>query len=182
MLTRPTGLEGLVVLQPEVFEDERGSLVVSWSRSKFEEATGVSADFAQDNHSGSSENVLRGLHYQLPPRAQGKLVRVTSGAVFDVAVDLRRSSPTFGDWFGLELSADNRTQLWIPPGFAHGFLTLSSWCEVQYKLTAEYAPEYERVLRWDDPEVGIEWPLAAPPSMSERDAAAPKLAEVEAFS
>lgn len=181
MFTHPIGLDGLVVLQSEVFEDERGFLVVPWSRSQFDQAVGPATDFVQDNHSGSSANVLRGLHYQLPPKAQGKLVRVTRGAVYDVAVDLRRNSKTFGGWFGVELSEDNRTQLWIPPGFAHGFLTLSSWSEVQYKLTAYYAPENERVLRWDDPDVGIEWPIRGKPSMSERDASAPKLAELETF-
>ncbi len=170
------------ILEPHVFSDERGFFFESFNQRTFEEATGVSLPFIQDNHSRSVKGVLRGLHYQLPPAAQGKLVRVTRGTVFDVAVDIRRSSPTFGDWVGYELSEDNFLQLWIPPGFAHGFLALTDVADLQYKATAYYAPDLDRAIRWDDPRIGIDWPLEGiRPIVSTRDGSAPSLAEAEVF-
>jgi len=176
-----TSLEGVFILEPAVFHDERGFFLESWNRRAFVESTGVDADFVQDNHSGSKLGVLRGLHYQLPPNPQGKLVRAAVGSVFDVAVDIRRSSPTFGEWFGIELSTLNQRQLWIPIGFAHGFVTTSEWAEVHYKVTDYYSRSSERVLRWDDPDVGIEWPLSGAPLISEKDAGATGLREAEVF-
>lgn len=148
------------LIKPKVFGDDRGFFYESFNAKAFQEATGVSPDFVQDNHSKSARGVLRGLHYQLPPHAQGKLVRVTQGAVFDVAVDIRRSSSTFGQWVGEVLSAENHTQLWIPPGFAHGFLTLSETAEFLYKTTDFYAPQSEGAIVWNDPDLGIDWPLS----------------------
>ena len=159
----------LLVLTPRVFGDERGFFFESFNARSFEEATGLHIDFVQDNHSLSQKGVLRGLHYQLPPQAQGKLVRVIRGAVFDVAVDIRASSPTFGRWDGLELSAENKKQLWIPPGFAHGFLTLSEEAEVLYKAGGFYAPDLEGHIVWNDPDLGIDWPLEGQPILSEKD-------------
>jgi dTDP-4-dehydrorhamnose 3,5-epimerase len=176
-----TALDGVVMFEPTAHEDDRGYFFESWSREGFREVTGIDADFVLDGHSGSKRDVVRGLHYQLPPDAHGKLVRVTSGAVFDVAVDLRRSSPSFRDWFSTELTAENRRQVWIPPGFAHGFLTTSDWAEVQYKVTGYHSRPCERVLRWDDPEVGIGWPLDVAPLLSDRDGAAPALRDVDVF-
>jgi len=174
-------LAGVLLLEPDSFADDRGLFFESWNARDFAEHTHQGVTFVQDNHSGSMGNVLRGLHYQLPPHPQGKLVRAVVGAVFDVAVDIRRSSPTFGRWFGLELSADNRRQLWIPPGFAHGFLTLSEWAEVLYKTTDYYAPELDRSIRWDDPEIEIEWPIQGEPILSDKDAGAPYLRDAEVF-
>jgi dTDP-4-dehydrorhamnose 3,5-epimerase len=147
------------LIQPKVFGDDRGFFYESFSARAFQEATGHSPTFVQDNHSKSARGVLRGLHYQLPPHAQGKLVRVTQGAVFDVAVDIRKSSPTFGQWVGEVLSADNHLQMWIPPGFAHGFLTLSESAEFFYKTTDFYEPSAEAAIAWNDPDLNVQWPL-----------------------
>jgi dTDP-4-dehydrorhamnose 3,5-epimerase len=178
----PTALSGLLLIEPRSFPDDRGFFVESWNARLFTEATGVEAGFVQDNHSGSKGGVLRGLHYQLPPQPQGKLVRVVTGSVFDVAVDIRRSSPTFGRWFGAELTADNRRQLWVPPGFAHGFLATSDWAELLYKTTDYYSPELDRSIRWDDPDIGIDWPIEGQPILSEKDASAPLLRDAQVFS
>ncbi|HET8744032.1 MAG TPA: dTDP-4-dehydrorhamnose 3,5-epimerase [Ramlibacter sp.] len=167
MKVTPTSIPEVLVLEPKVFGDARGFFMESFNRRVFREATGIDAEFVQDNHSRSAKGVLRGLHYQLG-NPQGKLVWVVRGAVFDVAVDLRRSSPTFGQWVGAELSEENRQQLWIPPGFAHGFQALSDFADVQYKVTDYYAPAEERCLAWDSPELGIVWPVQ-PPLLSEKD-------------
>jgi dTDP-4-dehydrorhamnose 3,5-epimerase len=171
---QPTSLPGVLLLQPEVFGDARGFFLESFNRRAFEEATGVDLPFVQDNHSRSARGVLRGLHHQVG-RAQGKLVRVAQGRVFDVVVDLRRSSPTFGQWAGFELGAEDHRQLWIPPGLAHGFMVLSDTADLLYKATEYYAPELERAIAWDDPRLAIAWPLAPGqrPLLSPRDAAAP---------
>ena len=175
----PTALAGAVILEPRVFGDERGFFLESWNQRTFQEAVGAFT-FVQDNHSRSARGVLRGLHYQLT-RPQGKLVRVVSGRVFDVAVDLRRSSPTLGQWAGVELSAENKRQFWVPPGFAHGFLVLSDSADFLYKTTDFYVPEDERVLAWDDPHVRIQWPLeelgGIPPILSAKDAKAARWAD-----
>jgi dTDP-4-dehydrorhamnose 3,5-epimerase len=173
----PTPIEGVLVLEPKVFGDARGFFFESFNARDFEQATGVQCTFVQDNHSKSAKGVLRGMHYQVQ-QAQGKLVRVTQGAVFDVAVDIRPGSKTYGQWFGLELSADNKKQLWIPAGLAHGFLVTSDSAEFLYKTTDYYAPEHERSLLWNDPDVGIDWPLHlldAPPLLAAKDANAPTL-------
>lgn len=164
-----TGIPGVIVIEPKLFGDERGFFMETWHRQTFRD-NGIDIDFVQDNHSRSVRNTLRGLHYQLP-QPQGKLVRVTDGEVYDVAVDLRRSSGSFGSAFGLTLSADNRKMLWVPPGFAHGFLVTSDYAEVVYKCTDYYAPEHEHTLRWDDPALGISWPLPAgtKPLLSAKD-------------
>ena len=159
----------VVLFEPKVFGDERGFFFESYNHARFEEAVGRQVSFVQDNHSRSTQNVLRGLHYQLPPRAQGKLVRVVRGEVFDVAVDIRKGSPTFGKWVGEYLTAANKKQLWIPEGFAHGFVTLSETAEFLYKTTDYYAPELERCIRWDDPAIGIDWPFEAEPAISAKD-------------
>jgi len=164
-----TAIPDLLILEPRVFGDDRGFFFESFNRDTFRKATGIDAEFVQDNHSRSEKNVLRGLHYQVPPRAQGKLVRVVYGAVFDVAVDIRRGSPTFGRWVGETLSAENKKQLWVPPGFAHGFLTLTDAAEFLYKTTDYYAPEHERCIAWNDPKIGIKWPLTAEPVLSTKD-------------
>lgn len=172
MKVTPTKLAGVLIIEPRVFGDERGFFFESFNQRAFDEAVGAHVDFVQDNHSKSSRNVLRGLHYQLPPKAQGKLVRVVQGEVFDVAVDLRKDSATFGQWVGEILSAENKKQLWIPAGFAHGFLTLSDTAEFLYKTTDYYSPEHERCIRWDDAELAIQWPLIdAPPVLSGKDVA-----------
>ena len=176
----PTPLAGLVLLEPRVFGDDRGFFYESFNARTFAELTGVQAAFVQDNHSRSAKNVLRGLHYQIQ-QSQGKLVRVSSGAVFDVAVDLRKSSATFGQWYGVELSADNKRQLWIPPGFAHGFMVTSEHAEFLYKTTDYWAPEHERAVLWNDPAIGIEWPLDGAPLLSAKDQAAALLADAEVF-
>lgn len=149
----------VILLEPRVFNDERGFFFESFNKARFSELTGIDIDFVQDNHSYSTQGVLRGLHYQMEPKAQGKLVRIVSGEVFDVAVDIRKDSPTFGKWVGEILSAENKKQLWIPAGFAHGFLTLSKYAEMLYKTTDYYAPECERSIIWNDPDIGIDWPL-----------------------
>lgn len=171
MKVTATEIPGVLVLEPRVFADGRGDFFESFNAAAFAEAVGRQVAFVQDNQSTSRRHVLRGLHYQ-QPRPQGKLVRVVAGAVFDVAADIRPDSPTFGRWVGVELSADNRRQLWVPEGLAHGFLVLSDAAEVLYKTTTFYAPDCERCLRWDDPTLAIDWPLAAPPTLSPRDAAA----------
>ncbi len=174
-----TALPGVKLIEPRVFEDARGFLLESWNRQTFA-ALGLAADFVQDNHSRSSRGVLRGLHYQVR-EPQGKLVRVVNGAVFDVVVDLRRSSPAFGQWTGTELSAENRRMLWIPPGCAHGFLVLSETADVLYKATAHYAPQWDRGIRWDDPAIGVRWPLSGPPVLSDKDRAWPALRDAEVY-
>ena len=182
MKVTPTSLPEVLLIEPKVFGDARGFVMESFNQQAFDAAVGHAVAFVQDNHSRSARGVLRGLHYQLPPHAQGKLVRVTSGCVFDVAVDMRRSSPRFGRWAGGELSADNHHQLWIPPGFAHGFLVLSDTADFLYKTTDYYAPQAEGSVRWDDPALGIVWPDASvAPVLSGKDAAAPLLAAALAF-
>ncbi len=171
----------VVLFTPKVFGDERGFFFESFNARVFTEATGLSPDFVQDNHSRSARGVLRGLHYQLPPHAQGKLVRVTHGEVFDVAVDIRRNSPTFGQWVGAHLSAENKCQLWIPPGFAHGFVTLSATAEFLYKTTDYYAPQAERCIAWNDSSLGIEWPYTDTPQLSDKDAQGVLLESAELF-
>ncbi len=175
-----TNIDGLLVVEPNVFGDDRGFFFESFNARRFAELTGVEAEFVQDNHSRSAKNVLRGLHYQIE-QAQGKLVRVTAGSVFDVAVDLRKSSPTFGKWFGIELSAENKRQLWIPPGFAHGFLVTSDAAEFLYKTTDYYAPQHERAILWNDPAIGIEWPLQGEPLLSGKDQKGALLADADVF-
>lgn len=175
----PTKLPGVLVLEPKVFGDSRGFFFESFNRRVFAEVTGMELDFVQDNHSRSTKGVLRGLHYQIK-QSQGKLVRVVRGAVFDVAVDLRRSSPTFGQWTGAELSEDNQRQLWIPPGFAHGFAVISESADFLYKTTDYYAPEHERCVMWNDPDIGIDWPVRDP-VLSAKDRAGCALAEAEVF-
>ena len=176
-----TAIPGLLILEPKAFGDARGFFMESYNAKAFAEATGLTPNFVQDNHSRSGKGVLRGLHYQIE-QAQGKLVRVTRGSVFDVAVDLRKSSPTFGKWVGVELSEENNRQLWIPPGFAHGFLVTSDSADFLYKTTDYYAPQFERSLAWNDPTVGVEWPLAgAAPLLSAKDIAGKPLAECETF-
>jgi dTDP-4-dehydrorhamnose 3,5-epimerase len=164
-----TAIPDLLIIEPKVFGDERGFFFESFNQKSFQSATGLDVEFVQDNHSKSARNVLRGLHYQTAPHAQGKLVRVVQGEVFDVAVDIRQGSKTFGQWLGLTLSAENKKQLWIPPGFAHGFLTLSETAEFLYKTTDYYSPVHERCIAWNDPEIGIEWPLNAAPVLSGKD-------------
>ena len=170
-----TGIPGVLVLEPSVFGDERGFFYESFNQRLFNEATGLNAHFVQDNHSRSGKGVLRGLHHQVAPHSQGKLVRVTRGSVFDVAVDIRSDSPTYGQWIGVELSEDNRRQLWIPPGLAHGFLVTSDSADFLYKTTDYYTPAAECSIRWDDPALNIAWPLEGPPTLSAKDQAAPGL-------
>ena len=178
-----TAIPDLLILEPKVFGDARGFFMESYNAKAFHDATGLAPNFVQDNHSRSGKGVLRGLHYQIE-QAQGKLVRVTRGSVFDVAVDLRKASPTFGQWAGVELSEENNRQLWIPPGFAHGFLVTSDSADFLYKTTDYYAPQFERSLLWNDPTVGVAWPLhllAGEPLLSAKDVAGKVLAECETF-
>jgi dTDP-4-dehydrorhamnose 3,5-epimerase len=175
-----TDIPEVIILEPKVFGDQRGFFYESFNARSFAEATGLQREFVQDNHSRSQRGVLRGLHYQVQ-QAQGKLVRVTAGEVYDVAVDLRRSSPTFGRWVGTHLSAENSRQLWVPEGFAHGFVVLSEFAEFLYKTTDYYAPEYERCIRWDDPELAIAWPLAEAPQLSTKDQAGLSFSEAQVF-
>ncbi len=175
MKITPTRLPEVLLIEPKVFGDERGFFYESFSQRSFDEAVGSPVTFVQDNHSKSQKGVLRGLHYQMPPHAQGKLVRVVEGEVFDVAVDIRRSSPRFGQWVGVHLSAENKHQLWIPEGFAHGFYTVSETAQFLYKTTNYYAPQSERCIVWNDSQIGIEWPLEALPSLSIKDSDAPTL-------
>ena len=174
-----TSLPGVLLIEPKVFGDARGFFLESWNRQTFA-GLGLDLDFVQDNHSRSAKGVLRGLHYQLN-EPQGKLVRVVSGAVFDVAVDVRKSSPHFGQWVGYELSADNHRMLWIPPGFAHGFLVLSEVADFLYKTTAYYAPQWDRGIRWDDPQIGVQWPLEGAPTLSAKDQVQPLLKNAEVY-
>lgn len=181
--TAPDGAlesEALLV-RPKVFEDARGHFFESWNFQAFNDTVGQTVEFVQDNHSTSVKGALRGLHYHLEPRAQGKLVRVTRGSVFDVVVDVRRSSPTFGKWFSVDLSEENFKQLWIPPGFAQGSLAMTDSADLLYKVTAYYSPHHERSIRWNDPDIGIEWPLDGEPILSEKDANAPWLKDAEVF-
>jgi dTDP-4-dehydrorhamnose 3,5-epimerase len=176
----PTKLDGVFILEPKVFGDTRGFFMESYNAKNTREALGITEDFVQDNHSRSTKDVLRGLHYQMV-RPQGKLVRVVKGRVFDVAVDMRKSSPTFGQWAGCELTEDNHRQFWIPAGFAHGFVVLSDSADFLYKTTDYYAPEHERCLIWNDPTVGIEWPIDYEPSLSAKDLKGAALADADTF-
>ena len=176
----PTSLPEVLLLKPKVFGDPRGFFFESFNAREFEAATGLERTFVQDNHSSSSKGVLRGLHYQIE-HPQGKLVRVARGEVFDVAVDLRRSSPNFGKWFGVVLSSENKLQLWIPEGFAHGFLVLSESAEFLYKTTDYWYPEHERSLVWNDQTTSIEWPLNAPPIVAKKDEAGKRIGEADVF-
>ena len=176
-----TILPSTAVLEPQVFGDERGFFFESFNARRFEQLTGSRASFVQDNHSRSEKHVLRGLHYQIR-QPQGKLVRVIAGEVFDVAVDIRRSSPTFGRWSGVCLSAENKRHLWVPPGYAHGFLVLSESAEFLYKTTDYWAPEHERCIRWDDPQLAIAWPLQGFPRLSAKDAKGAPFETAEVFS
>jgi dTDP-4-dehydrorhamnose 3,5-epimerase len=175
-----TSLPGVLVLEPKVFGDARGFFFESFNARRFAELSGVTSVFVQDNHSRSAHGVLRGLHYQIR-QPQGKLVRVTAGEVFDVAVDIRASSKTFGQWFGANLSAENKRQMWIPEGFAHGFVVLSESAEFLYKTTDYWAPEHERCIRWDDPKIGIAWPIEGLPQLSDKDVEGTLLAAAEVF-
>ncbi len=180
MKVTPTSISDVLIIEPRVFGDARGFFYESFNQQAFDQATGTSPQFVQDNHSRSARGVLRGLHYQLAPKSQGKLVRVVRGAVFDVAVDIRQSSPTFGRWVGVELSEDNHRQLWIPPGFAHGFLVLSESADFLYKTTDYYSPEHERCIAWDDPAIGVEWPeVGLAPQLSAKDQQGKALAQAE---
>ncbi len=176
----PTKINDVLIIEPRVFEDKRGFFYESFNEKAFREKTGVDATFVQDNHSRSAQNVLRGLHYQIQ-QPQGKLVRVVAGAIFDVVVDLRKSSPTYGQWVGGLLSAENKQQMWVPIGFAHGFCVLSETAEVLYKTTDYYAPQHERCVIWNDPDLAIAWPLEAAPTVSAKDQAGTPFKEAEVF-
>ncbi|WP_426074151.1 dTDP-4-dehydrorhamnose 3,5-epimerase [Janthinobacterium sp. DSP2-3-3] len=180
MQIQTTSIPDILILEPTVFGDDRGFFYESFNQKRFAELTGVTRDFVQDNHSKSAKGVLRGLHYQIQ-QPQGKLVRVTAGEVFDVAVDLRKSSPTFGRWVGVTLSAANKRQLWIPEGFAHGFVVTSDSAEFLYKTTDYWAPEFERSLLWNDPAIGIDWPLDGEPLLSGKDKVGTSLANADVF-
>lgn len=180
MKVTPTSIPEVIILEPKVFGDERGFFYESFNAKAFQQATGLQREFLQDNHSKSTRNVLRGMHYQIQ-QPQGKLVRVVQGTVFDVAVDIRRSSPTFGQHVGVELSAENKRLLWVPEGFAHGFVVLSDTAEFLYKTTDYWAPEFERSIAWNDPAIGIQWPIQGEPSLSAKDKQAKVLAEAEHF-
>jgi len=175
-----TAIPDVMILEPKVFGDDRGFFFESFNQQTFENLTGVKAYFVQDNHSKSAANVLRGLHYQIQ-QPQGKLVRVVAGEVFDVAVDLRRQSATFGKWVGVLLSAENKRQMWVPPGFAHGFLVLKDGTEFLYKTTDYYAPQHERCVRWDDPVIGIQWPVVGAPILSAKDQLGLDLSTADVF-
>jgi|SRR5882672_186016 len=179
MKVTPTRFAEVLLVQPRVLSDSRGFLFESWNEREFERA-GIRTSFVQDNHTRSAKGVLRGLHYQVR-QPQGKLVRVIAGEIFDVAVDIRRGSPTFGKWEAVRLIAESKSMLWIPVGFAHGFCVLSDFAEVLYKATDFYAPEHERCIRWNDPEIGIDWPLSGMPLLSPKDAAGTKLRDAEVF-
>ena len=180
MNVNKTAIPDVLIFEPRVFGDDRGFFFESFNQRNFEEAVGKKVSFVQDNHSRSVKNVLRGLHYQIQ-QPQGKLVRVVQGEVFDVAVDIRKNSPTFGQWVGEVLSADNKKQLWVPEGFAHGFLTLSDTAEFLYKTTDYYAPAFERCIRWDDPAIGITWSLDTPPLVSAKDQVGKEISQAELF-
>jgi len=176
----PTEIPDVLIIEPQVYGDDRGFFLESFNQKDFREKTGVNTTFVQDNHSMSLKNVLRGLHYQIP-NPQGKLVRVVSGSVFDVAVDARQSSPTFGQWVGCILSAENKRIFWVPEGFAHGFLVLSDRAEFLYKTTNYYYPKYEKTILWNDADLGIDWPLETPPILSPKDQAGQPFKSVEVF-
>ncbi|HEY0065127.1 MAG TPA: dTDP-4-dehydrorhamnose 3,5-epimerase [Telluria sp.] len=180
MKVTPTALPEVLIIEPQVFGDDRGFFFESFNARRFEQLTGLALHFVQENHSRSARNVLRGLHYQVR-HPQGKLVRVVAGAIFDVVVDMRRSSPFFGRWIGLVLSAENRRQLWVPPGFAHGFVVTSESAECLYSTTDYWSPEDERVIRWNDPALAIEWPIQGAPMLSGKDSQGLLLADAEAF-
>lgn len=180
MNVRKTSIPELLIIQPRVFGDERGFFFESFNLRSWREQTGLTTRFVQENHSGSARNVLRGLHYQIK-QPQGKLVRVVKGEVFDVAVDIRQSSPTFGQWVGTILSAENRLQFWVPEGFAHGFLVLSEMAEFLYLTTDYYAPEHERAIIWNDPQIGVDWPIGGEPQLSAKDRQAVRLKDAELF-
>lgn len=175
-----TSIPDVLIIEPQVFGDERGFFFESFNERHFAELTGVHASFVQDNHSRSTKNVLRGLHYQIQ-QPQGKLVRVVVGEVFDVAVDIRHNSPTFGKWVGITLSAENKRQLWIPEGFAHGFVVTGDSADVLYKTTDYWAPEHERCIIWNDPAIGIQWPIESEPTLSDKDVAGKLLSEANVF-
>ena len=175
-----TGVPDVLILEPKVFGDERGFFLESYNKRVLRDVTGIAQDFVQDNHSRSARSVLRGLHYQIT-QPQGKLLRVVQGAVFDVAVDIRRSSPTFGKWVGFELSAENKRVAWVPEGFAHGFLVLSESADVLYKATAYFAPDSERTIAWNDPDLGIAWPLPGAPILSDKDRRGVAFASAETY-
>jgi len=179
MKVQPTQIAGVLIVEPDVFGDDRGFFLESYNEREMRKI-GIDAHFVQDNHSRSQRNVLRGLHYQIH-QPQGKLVRVVCGTVFDVAVDLRRGSPSFGKWVGAELSAENKRLFWLPPGMAHGFFVLSDFADFLYKATDYYAPQFERTILWNDPDLGIAWPLAGEPVLSARDAAGLPFREAEVF-
>jgi dTDP-4-dehydrorhamnose 3,5-epimerase len=182
MKVTPTAIEGVLILEPKIFGDARGFFVESFNQQVFNDAVGDNIVFVQDNHSRSSQGVLRGLHFQVPPHAQGKLVRVTQGSVFDVAVDIRPGSASFGKWVGVELTGDNHRQLWLPPGMAHGFLVTSPSADFLYKTTNFYAPQSEGCLLWSDPAVGIAWPdVGVPIQLAAKDVAAPSMAHARVF-
>jgi dTDP-4-dehydrorhamnose 3,5-epimerase len=182
MRVTPTSLPEVLLLEPKVLGDERGFFMESWNAKTFQEATELDVEFVQDNHSRSQRNVLRGLHYQLV-KPQGKLVRVVNGAVFDVAVDLRKSSPNFGKWVGVELTGENKRQLWVPPGFGHGFVVISESADLLYKTTEYWHSAYDRSLRWNDPSLAVQWPLVGTaPQLAAKDAAAPMLQDAEVYS
>ena len=180
MRATPTAIADVLVIEPRVFTDERGFFFESFNERAFTQATGISATFVQDNHSRSVKNTVRGLHYQIQ-QPQGKLMRVVVGQIFDVVVDLRRGSPTFGKWVGEQLSADNKKMIWVPTGFAHGFAVLSDYADFLYKTTDYWAPQHERTLLWNDPALGIAWPLAGEPILAAKDRAGKRLADVEVF-
>jgi dTDP-4-dehydrorhamnose 3,5-epimerase len=180
MQVQATSIPGVLILEPKVFGDDRGFFYESFNERRFTELSGVSSSFVQDNHSKSARNVLRGLHYQIQ-QPQGKLVRVVAGEVFDVAVDIRKSSATFGQWVGVVLSAENKRQLWVPPGFAHGFVVTSESAEFLYKTTDYWAPEHERSILWNDPAIGIKWPMQGAPLLSGKDQIGKLLADAEVF-
>lgn len=180
MRVTPTAIPDVLILEPKVFGDSRGFFYESYNQKDFQNATGLDVQFVQDNHSRSGRNVLRGLHYQIQ-QPQGKLVRVVQGAVFDVAIDLRKSSATFGKWVGAKLSEENARQMWVPPGFAHGFLVLSEIADFLYKTTDYYSPEYERSILWNDLDLAIDWPLNSGPILSAKDIAANKFQNAETF-
>ena len=180
MRATPTNIPEVLVIEPKVFGDARGFLFESFNQKAFNDATGLDVNFVQDNHSRSVKGVLRGLHYQLQ-QPQGKLVRVVRGAVFDVAVDIRKSSPTFGQWAGIELTEDNQKQFWVPAGFAHGFIVMSDTADFLYKTSEYYAPQHERCIAWNDPALGIDWPSEITPKLSAKDDAGKALSEAEVF-
>ena len=180
MKVTATSIPEVLIIEPKVFGDERGFFYESFNQRAFNEATGLAHNFVQDNHSRSTKGVLRGLHYQVE-NPQGKLVRVARGSVFDVAVDIRKSSPNFGKWFGVELSEQNHRQLWVPPGFAHGFLVTSDSADFLYKTTDYYAPQFERCIAWDDAAIGVQWPAGLTPQLSVKDSTGSRLATAEVF-